>query len=155
MTSRLLAETCQDLYYLAFPEDRPLNKVLVYGVYLVETVQTMILLYNGIPTYNFQSTYALPEQPDDVNLWVALSLLGGIGMFTKIDTDVGDSLPQTSKLHLSSNRFTRIVFASSRAHGLSSPSLFWYDFLVLTFLQLEHFLNAITGSWLSSNSFYP
>ena len=64
-----------------------MNKVLVYGVYLVETAQTMILLYNGIPIYNFQSTDLFPVLPDDINLWVALPLLGGIGMFTKIDID--------------------------------------------------------------------
>ena len=101
----------------------------MYGVYLVETVQTIILLYNGIPIYNFQSTDILPLLPEDVNLWVALPLLGGIGMSAEINTGVGDSLRRTPKLHLSSNLFTRIVFGSSRTPGPSSPSLFWYDFL--------------------------
>ena len=101
----------------------------MYGVYLIETVQTMILLYDGIPIYNVPSIDTFPVLRDEMNLWVALPLLGGIGMFAKINTGVGDSLPQTPKLHLSSNHFTRIAFGSSHAHGPSSPSLFWYDFL--------------------------
>jgi hypothetical protein len=90
------------MYYLAFPEDRPLNKILVYGVYFLETVQAILLLYNGIPIYNFRSlisTYELPE-PDSTVLWTAVPLLGGIGMFSKMDIiQLSDSSYQQSCLH--------------------------------------------------------
>ncbi|KAF8240512.1 hypothetical protein L208DRAFT_1384270 [Tricholoma matsutake] len=70
------------LYYLAFPEDRPLNKVLVYSVFMMETVQTMLLLQIGIFVYDFPSIHILPTiWPDDVTLWTAIPLLGGIVEF--------------------------------------------------------------------------
>jgi hypothetical protein len=90
------------MYYLAFPEDRLLNKILVYGVYFLETVQAILLLYKGIAiynVYNFILRYGLPE-PDGIALWTAVPLLGGIGMFSKMDIiQLSDSLYQQSCLH--------------------------------------------------------
>ncbi|KAF8232964.1 hypothetical protein L208DRAFT_1269405, partial [Tricholoma matsutake] len=67
------------LYYLAFPEDRPLNKVLVYSVFIMETMQTMLLLYSGILMYTDQYTFNYLFSPVwHFIQWTAISLLGGI-----------------------------------------------------------------------------
>jgi hypothetical protein len=74
-------DTCQDLYYLAFPQDKPLNQALAYSVYLIETAQAILLLYNGISIYDFQDTVIIPDLRDNASsLFSAVSLLGGIGM---------------------------------------------------------------------------
>ena len=98
-----------DLYYLAFPEDRTFNKALVYGVFILETLQSILLL-----TGNTYMTYALlPSHHDlpalshlglQVNqvsvfqyhtifnmLWVAIPLLGGLGMVSQIKSSFNDS----------------------------------------------------------------
>ena len=82
----LLIPTCSDLYYLAFPEDRALNKVLVYGIFLAETAQVALLLCTGVPIYaGFQHLYrySLPREEGTV-MWAAVPLLGGIGMIPQI-----------------------------------------------------------------------
>ncbi|KAF8232135.1 hypothetical protein L208DRAFT_1273638, partial [Tricholoma matsutake] len=69
------------LYYLAFPEDRPLNKVLVYSVFMVETLQSMLLLHGSIRTYDVTSPLLFLIGPYDITLWIAIPLLGGIAAF--------------------------------------------------------------------------
>ncbi|SJK98213.1 uncharacterized protein ARMOST_01474 [Armillaria ostoyae] len=41
------------LYYLAFPMDRKFTKCLVYGIYLVEFVQTMIFTHDAFATFGY------------------------------------------------------------------------------------------------------
>ncbi|KAF8227903.1 hypothetical protein L208DRAFT_1294303, partial [Tricholoma matsutake] len=81
LNSALYGALCAQvyLYYLAFLEDRTLNKVLVYSVFMIETVQTMLLLQSGIFLYDFYSVPSL--WPDDTTLWIAIPLLGGIVTF--------------------------------------------------------------------------
>ncbi|KAK0226623.1 hypothetical protein IW262DRAFT_1492017 [Armillaria fumosa] len=41
------------LYYLAFPNDRKFTKCLVYGVYIIEFVQTMIFTHDAFATFGY------------------------------------------------------------------------------------------------------
>ncbi|KAK0236478.1 hypothetical protein EDD85DRAFT_954346 [Armillaria nabsnona] len=41
------------LYYLAFPNDRRFIKYLVYGIYIIEFVQTMLITYDGFSTFGY------------------------------------------------------------------------------------------------------
>lgn len=91
-------EITLDLYYLAFPDDRVFNKVLVYGVFCLETVQTIILSRVGVEIYalwttpSYQDPFGWPRPypeivivPPDADTylltWISLSVLGGLGTF--------------------------------------------------------------------------
>ncbi|PBK61306.1 hypothetical protein ARMSODRAFT_1025823 [Armillaria solidipes] len=41
------------LYYLAFPKDRQFTKCLVYGIYIVEFVQTMIFTHDAFAAFGY------------------------------------------------------------------------------------------------------
>ncbi|KAK0241046.1 hypothetical protein EDD85DRAFT_948138 [Armillaria nabsnona] len=41
------------LYYLAFPKDRKITKCLVYGVYIVEFVQTMLFTHDAFAMFGY------------------------------------------------------------------------------------------------------
>ncbi|SJL07008.1 uncharacterized protein ARMOST_10351 [Armillaria ostoyae] len=41
------------LYYLAFPDDRRFTKYLVYGIYAIEFVQTMLIAHDAFATYGY------------------------------------------------------------------------------------------------------
>ncbi|KAK0495093.1 hypothetical protein EDD18DRAFT_1030588, partial [Armillaria luteobubalina] len=41
------------LYYLAFPNDRQLIKYLVYGIYIVEFVQTMLITHDSFAMFGY------------------------------------------------------------------------------------------------------
>ncbi|PBK86537.1 hypothetical protein ARMGADRAFT_1086385 [Armillaria gallica] len=41
------------LYYLAFPKDRKITKYLVYGVYIVEFVQTMLFTHDAFAMFGY------------------------------------------------------------------------------------------------------
>ncbi|PBK82324.1 hypothetical protein ARMGADRAFT_1090382 [Armillaria gallica] len=41
------------LYYLAFPDDRQSTKYLVYGIYAIEFVQTMLAAHNVFATFGY------------------------------------------------------------------------------------------------------
>ncbi|PBK84791.1 hypothetical protein ARMGADRAFT_942876, partial [Armillaria gallica] len=41
------------LYYLAFPNDRPFTKYLVYGIYVIEFVQTMLVARDVFLTFGY------------------------------------------------------------------------------------------------------
>ncbi|PBK84785.1 hypothetical protein ARMGADRAFT_1088231 [Armillaria gallica] len=42
-----------DLYYLAFPNDRRFTKYLVYGIYIIEFVQTMLIAHDVFATFGY------------------------------------------------------------------------------------------------------
>ncbi len=52
-----------DLYYLAFPNDKKFVKYLVYGIYIVKLVQTILTSHNSFATfgYRFGDLYALTD----------------------------------------------------------------------------------------------
>ncbi|PBL04248.1 hypothetical protein ARMGADRAFT_1070725 [Armillaria gallica] len=41
------------LYYLAFPKDRKFTKYLVYGIYIIEFVQTMLFTHDAFATFGY------------------------------------------------------------------------------------------------------
>ncbi|KAK0212264.1 hypothetical protein DFS33DRAFT_1376778 [Desarmillaria ectypa] len=41
------------LYYLAFPNDRQFTKCLVYGIYVVEVVQTILVTHDAFATFGY------------------------------------------------------------------------------------------------------
>ncbi|PBK85480.1 hypothetical protein ARMGADRAFT_941693, partial [Armillaria gallica] len=65
------------LYYLAFPKDRKLTKYLVYGIYIVEIVQTMFVTHNVFAefVYGFGDLIALTDM--DFN-WFTVPIMSGI-----------------------------------------------------------------------------
>ncbi|KAK0226536.1 hypothetical protein IW262DRAFT_774035 [Armillaria fumosa] len=65
------------LYYLAFPKDRKFTKCLVYGVYIIEFAQTMLLTHDAFVSfgYGFGDLDALTN----VHLnWLFVPIMGGI-----------------------------------------------------------------------------
>ena len=84
-----------DFYYLAFPEDRTSNKVLVYGVYVLETTQALLLLSGGVYIAKHQkfggSPYELPSKYG-LLVWAAIPLLGGFGMVWELNLKFVDLL---------------------------------------------------------------
>ncbi len=42
-----------DLYYLAFPDDRRFTKYLVYAIYAIEFVQTMLISHDAFATFGY------------------------------------------------------------------------------------------------------
>ncbi|PBK81874.1 hypothetical protein ARMGADRAFT_772160 [Armillaria gallica] len=64
------------LYYLAFPKDRRSIKYLVYGIYIVEFVQTMFLPNDAFAAlaYGFGDLEALTE----VHNWLVIPIMGAI-----------------------------------------------------------------------------
>ncbi|KAK0454345.1 hypothetical protein EV421DRAFT_1896271 [Armillaria borealis] len=65
------------LYYLAFPKDRNFTKYLVYGVYIVEFVQTMFVTHDALAMfgYGFGDLEALTRM--DFN-WLVVPVMGGV-----------------------------------------------------------------------------
>ncbi|PBK80915.1 hypothetical protein ARMGADRAFT_949010 [Armillaria gallica] len=65
------------LYYLAFPKDRRFIKCLVYGIYIVEFVQTMIITYDAFAVfgYGFGDIEALTDMYFN---WLVVPIMGAI-----------------------------------------------------------------------------
>ncbi|KAK0483070.1 hypothetical protein EDD18DRAFT_1084260 [Armillaria luteobubalina] len=65
------------LYYLAFPKDRRFVKYLVYGIYIVEMAQTILVTYNAymILGYDFSGLDAFTDKHFN---WLAVPIMGGI-----------------------------------------------------------------------------
>lgn len=72
-----LTRICKDLYHLAFPKDKRLNKVLVFSVFTMETVQTMLLLCNAFLFFNAGFIIL----PGNMEVWLAACGLQANGMF--------------------------------------------------------------------------
>ncbi|KAK0226561.1 hypothetical protein IW262DRAFT_1266478 [Armillaria fumosa] len=65
------------LYYLAFPKDRKCTKYLVYGIYIVEFVQTMLLTHDAFAVfgYGFGDLEALIEIHFS---WLIVPIIGAV-----------------------------------------------------------------------------
>lgn len=75
MTSAL-----KDSYYVAFPHDRQFLKLLVYGVLLLETLETGVATSDAFAT--FASGFMNKDSPVEVHLtWLSVPVHSGIGMF--------------------------------------------------------------------------
>ncbi len=69
-----------DVYHLAFPNDRRLTKCLVYGIYLIETTQTILITHDAFNDYakGFGSLDALNAQGLKP---IAVPIFTGLGGF--------------------------------------------------------------------------
>ncbi len=67
-----------DLYYLAFPNDRRLLKYLVYGIYVIEFVQTMIVAHDKFAVfgYGFGDIEALTRMNHS---WLTVPVMSAVG----------------------------------------------------------------------------
>ena len=70
---------CSDIYYLAFSKDSPRIKILVYAVYVVELVQTILYSQMAFKEFaaGFGSFKALVETG---NFWFTVPILTSAGM---------------------------------------------------------------------------
>jgi len=71
-----------DLYYLAFPEDRLYMKCLVYGIYFLEFVQSILLAESTFRIFvtNFQDV----EFFDWIETaWLSVPIITAIGTFSR------------------------------------------------------------------------
>ena len=70
---------CSDIYYLSFSKDPPTRKILVYAVYVVEFVQTILLSQMALKEFaaGFGSFVALREVS---NSWFTVPILSLTGM---------------------------------------------------------------------------
>ncbi|KAK0483074.1 hypothetical protein EDD18DRAFT_1293867 [Armillaria luteobubalina] len=65
------------LYYLAFPKDRKFTKYLVYGIYIIELVQTILVTHDAFTVfgYGFGDLDALTDVHSN---WLVVPIMGGI-----------------------------------------------------------------------------
>jgi hypothetical protein len=119
-----------DLYYLAFPDDKTSKKVLVYSIYLLETVQAILLLMSDIYSYGYLAGY-MPvttsngdiiftfRPPDGASVvfnssWVGIPLLGGLGMVSQMKSQSSNLLPTKVTLAVQSfYAYRLLVFTRS------------------------------------------
>ncbi|KAK0183640.1 hypothetical protein F5146DRAFT_1133436 [Armillaria mellea] len=68
------------LYYLAFPKDRPFVKSLVYGIYIVELLQTILVAHDAFAVFGsgFGDLEALTEMHFN---WLILPIMIAIAAF--------------------------------------------------------------------------
>lgn len=67
-----------DTYYIAFPKDRLRLKIVVYGVFTLEIIQTLLTTHDAFGT--FTTGLANLDSIDEVRLaWLTVPVLGGIG----------------------------------------------------------------------------
>ncbi len=69
-----------DLYYLAFPKDRKFTKRLVYGIYIIEFVQTMFFTHDAFAMfgYGFGDIETLTRMYFG---WLTVPIMSGIGAY--------------------------------------------------------------------------
>jgi hypothetical protein len=68
-----------DNYYLAFPKDRLYVKALVYSLFVVETLQTILNSHDLFKMYG--EGFGNPAALEDLHFsWFSIPILSGIGM---------------------------------------------------------------------------
>ena len=75
---------CQnpDIYYLAFPNDRIGIKYLVYGLALIETIQTAFMSHDAVMALGLG--FGDPSALDNDHFaWMTIPLLSAIGQYFK------------------------------------------------------------------------
>ncbi len=64
-----------DLYYLAFPKDRRLIKCIVYGIYIIEFVQTILVTHDAFAIFGYG--FGDLEALTDVHFnWLVVPIMG-------------------------------------------------------------------------------
>ncbi len=77
---QIVSNTCLlDLYYLAFPDDRRSLKYLVYGIYIIKFVQTMVIACDTFVTvgYGFGDVEVLTRMNYN---WLTVPIMSAVGM---------------------------------------------------------------------------
>ncbi|KAF8963785.1 hypothetical protein BDZ97DRAFT_2012375 [Flammula alnicola] len=68
------------LYYLAFPNDRPRTKALVYGAFLLESTQSFLFMSSAFRS--FAKGFGNPQVLDQVDiLWFSVPIMSGMVAF--------------------------------------------------------------------------
>lgn len=75
---RLLKHTT-DLYYRAFPNDGPINKGLVYVVYLIELLQTLLMTHDAFTNFGY-GFGDIPTLRDAHFDWLTIPIMSALGM---------------------------------------------------------------------------
>ena len=71
-----------DVYYLAFPNDRIGIKCLVYGLALVEVIQTAFMSHDAVMALGLG--FGDPSALDDVHFaWLTIPLMSSVGQYFK------------------------------------------------------------------------
>jgi hypothetical protein len=71
-----------DIYYLAFPNDKIGIKCLVYGLSLIEVVQTAFMSHDAVMALGFG--FGDPTALDSVHFaWLTVPLITSVGQFFK------------------------------------------------------------------------
>ncbi|PBK78958.1 hypothetical protein ARMGADRAFT_1093617, partial [Armillaria gallica] len=69
------------LYYLAFPKDSKFTKYLVYGLYVVEFVQTILVTHDAFAVFWYG--FGVLEPLTDVHFnWLAVPIMGAAAAFS-------------------------------------------------------------------------
>jgi len=106
----------KDIYYLAFPKDRVEYKALVYGLYLLETTQTMLFTSSAFRTFatGFREQASL-DQVD--TLWFSVPIMSGISkliFFLKLSSVAIYKLSLVALIAQTSYAYRITVFTKSK-----------------------------------------
>jgi hypothetical protein len=67
-----------DLYYEAFPKDRQAYKWLIYGIYILEFVQTMLVTHDAFAMFGYG--FGDVQAVTDIHFnWLTVPIMSGIG----------------------------------------------------------------------------
>ncbi|KAJ7153927.1 hypothetical protein C8R43DRAFT_1186753 [Mycena crocata] len=130
------------LYYQAFPKDRSFNKYLVYGIYLFEFVQTMLVTHSAFATfgYGFGNVAALTNMHF---AWLTVPIMSGIVAF------VGQSF-YAYRLHVLSKSWglsiVIIAVSLTSTGGALATGVFSYQVDDVTLLNNRKTSTAV-GIW--------
>ncbi|KAK0493027.1 hypothetical protein EDD18DRAFT_1078693 [Armillaria luteobubalina] len=128
------------LYYLAFPNDRQFIKCLVYGLYIVEFVQTMLITHDSFAMfgYGFGDIKALT----DVHFyWLSIPVLGGLA------AGVGQMFYAYRIFILSKSRFVPILVTCLSLTGYVAALITCvYSFQAGNIAQLDNWKTSIAIS---------
>ena len=75
----------EDTYYIAFPNDRWLAKLLVYGIFVCEAVQTLIISHDTFQVFvvNFGDLHSMDLMHTN---WFSIPIVGGISASFSLST---------------------------------------------------------------------
>ncbi|KAK0493103.1 hypothetical protein EDD18DRAFT_1357027 [Armillaria luteobubalina] len=134
------------LYYLAFPEDRQFVKSVVYGIYIVELVQTILVAHDAFAVfgYGFGDLEAITEMRFN---WLILPVMIAIAAF------VGQTFYAYRIYILSGSRIVpAVVFCLSFTSTVASIITGVDYFQAGDLLQLNERMTSISGGILCGGS---
>jgi hypothetical protein len=109
------------LYYLAFRNDQAYMKCLVYGIYILEFIQSIFIIENSFRI--FVTSFGDVEAIDEVGTtWLSVPILTAIGELSSIlrkawAADVLTSRPETTIVHTFYAHRIRVLAQSKKVMG--------------------------------------